>query len=516
MDDHDSLQGSYSLNVIYTNYDFSDANTINLNFWEREWDDEWNNIAPESWSGWQYYDVVAFTNDGSTWYRLFSESQLNKQVFTEFEYNITGHPNFESPATSSFAIAFQQYDNVQLINDGRAWDDITIEYSIGAPSVNWTSWISPNNPDTEYPWGWLFNFPKGIGYYEFYSIGKIIGQEIETPPSVADARCRYTRQPQISDEHPENGSTDIQIKPELKITINDADDDEMDLDWYSNSEGSWKIFASDNNVDDGTYNHVNNNFSDFDTTYYWYVSVTDGIYTVKSPIFHFKTEENLPPNTPSNPDPPDEATAVSINKVLKWSGGDPNHGDKVYYDVYFGKSSSPPLVAEDISNTAYDPGSMELDTTYYWKITAEDSQGETSSGPIWEFTTEAESNAPPTKPKIYGPPSGPPDVQLCWLFVSKDFDEHDVKYIIDWGDGNNEETDYHKEGEAVEACHTYNDLGDYTIIIKAEDEKGLQGLEGTFTIKIQNSRSVYHKLLLRLFDRFPNAFPILRLLFGNK
>ncbi len=277
----------------------------------------------------------------------------------------------------------------------------------------------------------------------------------------------------------------------------------MSINWYSNSEGSWKSFGSNIDVGNGTYSQINSNFSDFGTTYWWYVTVTDNIYTISSPIFHFTTEENLPPNTPSNPDPADGATGVSIQEILTWTGGDPNHGDKVYYDVYFGTSSSPPLVLENTLQSAYDPGDMELSTTYYWQIVAEDSQGESATGTIWHFTTEAESNAPPTRPEIYGSPQGPPGVELCWLFVSRDFDEHQVRYIIDWGDGNSEETDYYPQGNAVEACHTYEELGEYSIKIHAEDEKGLAGLEKTFTISIQNSRSVYHPLLLRLFERFP-------------
>jgi hypothetical protein len=509
MDDDDTNQNDASLNVIYTNHDFTGARIITLNFWEREWGDEAHN-APDSWTGFGNYDVVAFTNEGTTWYELVSESQLNSNVFKEFDVNITEHPDFESPATSSFSIAFQQYDNYRLTDDGRAWDDITFYYTIGAASVNWTQWINPGNPDDEYPWTWLFNFPEGIGYYEFYSIGQIYNEEVETAPSVADAQCRYTRKPQISDEHPENESTDVQIKPELQISISDADGDNMDLKWYSNSEGSWKIFARDKNVQDGTYDHVNQNFSDFETTYYWYVIANDSIFTVKSPTFHFTTEENYPPYTPSNPDPADGATNVPINDLISWSGGDPNQGDKVYYDVYFGTSSPPPLVAEDIPNNAYDPGTMELETTYYWQITSEDSMGETASGSIWEFTTEAESNAPPTRPEIYGTPQGPPGVELCWLVVARDFDEHDIRYIIDWGDGNTEETDYYPEGEAIEACHTYDELGEYTITIKAEDVKGLEGLEETFEIMIQNSRSVFQKLLTRFLERFPNAFPIIQ------
>ena len=65
MDDDDTNQNDASLNVIYTNHDFSGANIINLNFWEREWGDEAHN-APDTCTDSGNYDVVAFTNDGST------------------------------------------------------------------------------------------------------------------------------------------------------------------------------------------------------------------------------------------------------------------------------------------------------------------------------------------------------------------------------------------------------------------------------------------------------------------
>jgi hypothetical protein len=509
MDDHDTNQNDASLNVIYTLHDFTNANHIKIDFWEREWGDEAHN-APDSWTGWGNYDVVAFTNDGNTWYELVSESDLNKETYTQFEVNITEHPDFSSPATSSFAIAFQQYDNYQLNDDGRAWDDITIDYSIGVASINWSSWVNPSNPDTSYPWSWSFGFPKGPGYYEFYSIGVIYGEEIESAPSVADAICRYTRQPEISDEFPENGSTDINIKPRLEISVDDADNDKMNINWYSNTSGTWKIFGKNKDVEGGTYTQNNKNFSDFGTTYYWYVTVTDSIFTVSSPIFHFTTEENKPPNTPNDPDPADKETEVSINKVISWQGGDPNQGDKVYYDVYFGTSSSPPLVAEDITNTAYDPGTMELGTTYYWKIISEDNQGEIATGPIWEFTTEIEANYPPTKPDIYGSPRGPPGIELCWLFISEDPEDHQIKYKIDWGDGNSHETDYNPSDEPVEACHIYESEGDYTIKIIPEDEKGLEGQENSFTIKIQRSRAAFYKIIQRFLERIQNVFPILR------
>jgi hypothetical protein len=498
MDDYDTNQGDTALNIIYTVFDFSGTNNINLEFYQREWDDEGHD-APQSWSGWGNYDVVAFTNNGNNWYEIVPEAYLNTEVYTKYNYDISSDPDFEYPVTSNFAISFQQFDNYQLTSDGRAWDDITIDYTTGAPSHDWVYW----GVDTSYPWSWNFNFPEDHGYYEFYTIGKKTGELDETPPTNADAICRFNEDPEIFDEKPPDGSADVPRVPEMEISVSDAEEETMDIKWYSNSEGSWEIFATNIGVEDGTYSQTNENFSEYSTTYYWYVTVSDGVYNKQSPTWSFTTEANQPPNTPNSPSPADGETNVNINKVLTWIGGDPNPGDSVKYDVYFGKSSSPPLVAEGISQSAYAPGTLDLETKYYWKINAEDDHGLTANGPLWEFTTQSEPNDPPEAPDIYGPPSGPPAKQLFWAFSSFDPDGHDVKYIIDWGDGDTHETGYYPESKAVEASHTYTGLGDYTIIIKAEDEKGLQGPESSFDVTITRSKTANQRLLHLLFERFP-------------
>ncbi|VVB60425.1 Uncharacterised protein [uncultured archaeon] len=71
----------------------------------------------------------------------------------------------------------------------------TWSISGGSHGQNWTIWPDTNNPDKSSPWSWSFTFPKGIGYYEFYNIGKDIGYcggDIEPTPGSADARCRKT------------------------------------------------------------------------------------------------------------------------------------------------------------------------------------------------------------------------------------------------------------------------------------------------------------------------------------
>jgi hypothetical protein len=97
---------------------------------------------------------------------------------------------------------------------------------------------------------------------------------------------------------------------------------------------------------------------------------------------------NLPPNTPSGPVPEDGAPHADIDADISWTGGDPNPGDTVTYDVYFGTDTPPPLVATGQSATTYDPGTMILDTVYYWQVVAWDNHDTSTVGPIWSFNSD--------------------------------------------------------------------------------------------------------------------------------
>ncbi len=101
------------------------------------------------------------------------------------------------------------------------------------------------------------------------------------------------------------------------------------------------------------------------------------------------------PYAPSNPTPSNGATGVSVDAVLSWNGGDPN-GDDVEYRVYFGTTSSPRSARYYRDDTSYTPSYLQYNTHYYWKIVARDSDYETTEGPLWEFTTEAQITPTPT------------------------------------------------------------------------------------------------------------------------
>ncbi|HAV42399.1 TPA: hypothetical protein DCX15_00060 [bacterium] len=106
-----------------------------------------------------------------------------------------------------------------------------------------------------------------------------------------------------------------------------------------------------------------------------------------------RLKENKPPNTPSNPSPVNGTTNQPINVTLSWTGGDPDPGDTVTYDAYFGTTTPPTkLVSSNQAGTTYNPGTLNHNTTYYWKIVAKDNHGASTSGPVWSFTTEAQSS----------------------------------------------------------------------------------------------------------------------------
>jgi len=104
---------------------------------------------------------------------------------------------------------------------------------------------------------------------------------------------------------------------------------------------------------------------------------------------------NSPPNMPSSPSPAKGGTDISVDADLTWAGGDPDPGDTVTYDVYFGTNETPPLVSSGQTATTYDPGILSYSTKHYWKIVATDNYDAVIEGPLWDFTTEAPGDNPP-------------------------------------------------------------------------------------------------------------------------
>ena len=118
----------------------------------------------------------------------------------------------------------------------------------------------------------------------------------------------------------------------------------------------------------------------------------------------------------------------------------------------------------------------------------------------------------PNIPMISGETSGNAGTEYEYTFNAIDPDGDDVKYHIDWDDGNPEETGFNPSGDDVKLKNTWNNEGTYTITAYAEDEYGLVGPEGTLTVIMPRNRAI-NTPFLNFLQQYPNLFPMLSLLF---
>lgn len=95
------------------------------------------------------------------------------------------------------------------------------------------------------------------------------------------------------------------------------------------------------------------------------------------------------PVAPSKPWPATGATGLNLTVTLAWAASD----TATSYDVYFGDSSKPPLIATIASKSRFAVGPLNSGAKYYWKVVAKNAAGANAS-PTWSFTTLATSQIP--------------------------------------------------------------------------------------------------------------------------
>ena len=124
--------------------------------------------------------------------------------------------------------------------------------------------------------------------------------------------------------------------------------------------------------------------------YYWRVDEFDAALTYKGDTWSFTT-----PGAVGNPQPAYGAVDVGMNAILNWTPSD----SAASHELYFGKDKEVVHNADTgapefkgsiaLGAESYDPGLLDAETTYYWRVDEIDAQGNTLKGPIWIFTTGA-------------------------------------------------------------------------------------------------------------------------------
>jgi hypothetical protein len=153
-------------------------------------------------------------------------------------------------------------------------------------------------------------------------------------------------------------------------------------------------------------------------------------------------------------------------------------------------------------------------TTYKVWVNATDPTGSGLYTREWyTFTTQQQQNVPPDKPnKPSGTSSGRIKLVYTYTTITTDSNGDQVYYMWDWGDGNDSGwLGPYNSGVIFEAKYTWNIKGSYNIKVKAKD---IHGLESEWSDSLPVTMPYSYKPLLQflelLFQRFPNAFPILR------
>ncbi|MCP4259601.1 MAG: hypothetical protein GY774_19130 [Planctomycetes bacterium] len=187
------------------------------------------------------------------------------------------------------------------------------------------------------------------------------------------------------------------------------------LNWYTgDSAVSHDVYFGDNfdDVDSGSESTFQGNQTDTfmvvgfpgfaypdglipGTTYYWRideVNDTEPNSPWKGDVWSFL----VPPRTAYAPEPADGTESIDPDADLSWT---PGFGAKLH-TVYFGDNF------DDVNNasggssqgiTSYDPGTLKLSETYYWRVDEFDVV-EMYKGNIWSFTTQgAVGNPNPSK-----------------------------------------------------------------------------------------------------------------------
>jgi hypothetical protein len=117
-------------------------------------------------------------------------------------------------------------------------------------------------------------------------------------------------------------------------------------------------------------------------TYYWRVDEFDIAETHKGDVWSFTTEGAV-----ESLDPANGAVDITQTPVLTWTPG----VNGASHEVYFGADAASLELkgSGNLGSESYEPGLLEWNTTYYWRVDEANNANPDSpwTGPLWSFTT---------------------------------------------------------------------------------------------------------------------------------
>jgi PKD repeat protein len=290
---------------------------------------------------------------------------------------------------------------------------------------------------------------------------------------------------QPSNISPANGATDIALTPTLEAsdfsTLNDVGTHAASRWQIITGSGDFSSPLFDSNISSAlTTMGVLEGVLTYDSVYKWRVEYQDsyGNWSAWSTGTSFTTIKNLPPNAPSNTDPVDKASGVSLTPILGASAfSDLNAGDthvasrwQVRTDT--GTYDSPVYdsdnVTTNLTSISVPSGELSSGKTYYWHVQYQDNHGKVSG---WSAETLFTTRALSVPAAAFE--ASPTDVVAGNDIVFTDSSTGDIdSWTWNFGDDTTVTWSAATRPPDGAVLHPYTDGGNYTVSLTVTNAAG--------------------------------------------
>jgi len=198
------------------------------------------------------------------------------------------------------------------------------------------------------------------------------------------------------------------------------------------------------------------------------------------------------------------------------------YGDLIWSYTTGGYIESSPAVADGkvlIGSMDKNVYCFDLSGDLSWKYTTGDlvvSSPAVANGKVYIGSYDNKlycfglKNSPPGIPLISGPTYGKIGNYYPYDFVSEDPDGDDVYYEILWGDGSHEDWfGPYESNEVIIKSHKWNQIGNYTIMVRSKDVYDAKGDWGTLEVTMPRNKAVSVQLI-KLLENYQFLFRFLQ------
>ena len=175
------------------------------------------------------------------------------------------------------------------------------------------------------------------------------------------------------------------VVPDLFITVDDDFDRDLDVYFYSNSSGSWQLFATNFSVNTSTgaviLQQLNTNFSANNVTYWWSVNVTNG-FAWNNKTYSFTTTVGTEPYVFNFVPADNSSVFLSVSLGVTVEDIDGHSMDIEFYTNASGTWELIGTVITDVYDGEYwvfGYPFILFNHTYYWKVKVTDEVGLTNT-----------------------------------------------------------------------------------------------------------------------------------------